>query len=160
MRYCLQTERALWSYSSLALLVQTPSIRPLPLPLIHLTLGEQSKQIHPSNFPIPCHILQLFWRHPRRSHDTREIFPAGMPRGFLPVRHVWNTLSRKRPEGNLIKCLNYRNWLLGEFTLSPSWVTELLNLSLRASLKRELVSSTCICHLICGNVDWPVKLII
>ncbi|MEQ2305618.1 hypothetical protein AMECASPLE_039613 [Ameca splendens] len=78
----------------------------------------------------------------------------------------WNTSRGRRPGGIQYRCPSHLNWLLlmwrsSGSTPSPSWMAELLTLSLRecpATLRRKLISAACIRDLVLSVMtqsSWP-----
>ena len=80
----------------------------------------------------------------------------GLLLGLLPVGRAQNTSPGRRPGGILTRCPSHLIWLLSmsrssHSTPSPSWMTELVTLSLRESpdtLRRKPISAACIRNLV------------
>lgn len=129
-----------------------------------------------------CHMF-MFWGEPKMHVFPQPPFPVlgglqGVPKpserpslqsvldlwGPLPVGHTWKTF----PGSILHRCPDLLNWLLWTWrnsssTLSLSWITQLLTLSLReslATLQRNLIVTVCIYDLVLSgrNIDRAVNI--
>ncbi|MED6241711.1 hypothetical protein ATANTOWER_024873 [Ataeniobius toweri] len=133
--------------------------------------GQQTQERHP-DVPLPRHLLQLLREEPKAfPGQPRDIVPPACPgpsprMSLLPVGRAWNTSRGRHPGGIRYRCPSHLNWLLSMWrsngsTPSPSWMAELLTLSLKecpATLQRKLISAACIRDLVLSVMtqsSWP-----
>ena len=97
-----------------------------------------------------------------------DVIPPPGPGSTPSSPPSWTCHECRHPGGILIRCPNHLNWLLSIQrssgpTQSPSWMAELLTLSLKetpATLRRKPILAACTCDLVFlgegRDEDWPV----